>query len=481
MLSDADTEDHFSPSVRLLEIEKPETGSCGFHLTRGKWDPYPWISGVDVGSAAYSAGMRAGDCVLEVNGEDIVGQRVSDVGQLVRSHPGQVSLLLWNAGVGANCSADTLCCGPMPNNLQKLSACLSSVLTFLECPVCLDTAIPPTYQCDNGHLICMRCRAKSERCPVCRVRFTSGRSLLADQVYNAFTDAFDLREDTHEARSAKMQQIFKIKSKKAPPSIKITQAHTNKFLARLIGKASSVDNLSSKHPQAQQLLSDGQFASNMKAKSLSSSEIFNPDSSSIARTGSINSIHRTHKPRPGSYHGSFETLHVPDISMISANPQEGILYHCPYEKYCTCLIKGADIINHFKNNHSGPLTQYFNNKMRLLLSQIPTGGTYLISINDQLFFLKINHENMIKGRFGNMRIWAWLTGDKKHSTESHLLLNFFNEDTPNDSLMSIRSAVYSLSSVSWSDINETKKGVFISSQSLQAICSESTILEAEIL
>lgn len=79
-----------------------------------------------------------------------------------------------------------LCCGPMPTNLQRLIACISSILNVLECPICLDTIPPPCYQCDNGHLICIRCKAKSDKCPVCRMRFNKGRSILADHVRNIF-------------------------------------------------------------------------------------------------------------------------------------------------------------------------------------------------------------------------------------------------------------------------------------------------------
>lgn len=36
-------QDHYNPSVRLLKIDKSTNGACGFHLTRSKWDPYPWV------------------------------------------------------------------------------------------------------------------------------------------------------------------------------------------------------------------------------------------------------------------------------------------------------------------------------------------------------------------------------------------------------------------------------------------------------
>ncbi|EDS43914.1 conserved hypothetical protein [Culex quinquefasciatus] len=37
------SDDHYNPSVRILHIPKQPDGSCGFHLSRSKWDPYPWI------------------------------------------------------------------------------------------------------------------------------------------------------------------------------------------------------------------------------------------------------------------------------------------------------------------------------------------------------------------------------------------------------------------------------------------------------
>lgn len=106
MLSDASADpDHYNPSIRTLEIDKQASGNCGFDLTRSKWDPYPWVSSVELGSAAHTAGLKNGDCVLEVNGEDIVGQRISDVANLVKKNS-HVSLLLWNVGTDPLCSPE---------------------------------------------------------------------------------------------------------------------------------------------------------------------------------------------------------------------------------------------------------------------------------------------------------------------------------------------------------------------------------------
>jgi hypothetical protein len=68
LMSLANSDDHYSPSVRNVYVSKPveATASFGFHLSRSKWDPYPYISRVDSDSFASLAGLREGDCVLEV-------------------------------------------------------------------------------------------------------------------------------------------------------------------------------------------------------------------------------------------------------------------------------------------------------------------------------------------------------------------------------------------------------------------------------
>lgn len=35
--------DHYNPTVREVNIPKLANGSCGFDLSRSKWDPYPWV------------------------------------------------------------------------------------------------------------------------------------------------------------------------------------------------------------------------------------------------------------------------------------------------------------------------------------------------------------------------------------------------------------------------------------------------------
>ena len=54
----------------------------------------------------------------------------------------------------------------------------------LECPVCLETPkVEPSYQCENGHILCSACNAKINQCPECRVDMPKVRirSLFAEK------------------------------------------------------------------------------------------------------------------------------------------------------------------------------------------------------------------------------------------------------------------------------------------------------------
>jgi C-terminal processing protease CtpA/Prc len=103
-----ESDKHYNPSVRICEVVRSTSSSCGFHLTRSKWDPYPWVSAVDVASAAEAAGLLPGDCVLEVNGEDVLGEKIGEVASKVRAVEDKVVLLLWNAGSDPQCNPEVI-------------------------------------------------------------------------------------------------------------------------------------------------------------------------------------------------------------------------------------------------------------------------------------------------------------------------------------------------------------------------------------
>ncbi|XP_073818335.1 uncharacterized protein isoform X2 [Musca autumnalis] len=162
------------------------------------------VSGVDCFSPAAKAGLEIGDCVLEVNGFDVLGLRITEIAKLVKSSESQVTLLLWNSKCNSGCSEESLCAAPMPQTLQRLSTIVQCVLNVLECPVCRDTITPPAMQCQNGHLLCVECRIRAENCPVCRDRYYPRPALIAEQLQTAITSAFNLCRNEDKVR----QKIF---------------------------------------------------------------------------------------------------------------------------------------------------------------------------------------------------------------------------------------------------------------------------------
>lgn len=62
------------------------------------------------------------------------------------------------------------------------------IKSLFECPICFDYAVPPIYQCQNGHLVCQTCSHKIAHCPTCRVPITEPaiRNLQLDKLANQF-------------------------------------------------------------------------------------------------------------------------------------------------------------------------------------------------------------------------------------------------------------------------------------------------------
>ena len=105
-----------------------------------------------------------------------------------------------------------------PASLQRLSKCLLSALQLLECPVCLETIPPPAFQCCHGHVMCARCRSRSEKCPVCRVSLgPKGRCLLADKLHTLLTSMQNNSQPKSQLQrkysTQHMQQPFHLKSR----------------------------------------------------------------------------------------------------------------------------------------------------------------------------------------------------------------------------------------------------------------------------
>lgn len=85
--------------VRECLLSLPCDSPCGFHLSRTHWDPFPWVGRVEPESAAFKAGLKAGDCLLRVNDHSLLGAPVATAARLVRGPAQELRLFVWSAGI----------------------------------------------------------------------------------------------------------------------------------------------------------------------------------------------------------------------------------------------------------------------------------------------------------------------------------------------------------------------------------------------
>lgn len=325
----------------------------------------------------------------------------------------------------------------MPTNLQRLSTCMSNIMAALECPICLDTIPAPAYQCVNGHLICLMCRVKTEKCPVCRIKLSRGRSLLADQVYNSLIDAFDLRgQEESKRRKILKQKLFGPKntsSKNIKPDIKINllNSPTCKFLNRLMrsGKCSSAENLTTTdacEKNSKLLNTLDELHSGLKAKSLSSNEIFRIDGQTFSRTTSVLSSRPgsgllevqplLYSKRPASYHGSAEDLYKQMGSDFRKDEtlQQNENCHCPCDPDCENEVTTSSVLKHIQEYHEGPLLHFFRPQVELELPLLYAPTTVLtVTSYSTVFIIKILDYSF---KSETNCLWVWSLSNKKNFT-----------------------------------------------------------------
>lgn len=86
--------------LKSYKIYTCTNGTLGLHLSRAPWDPYPWVSSIQKDSNSYQAGLRIGDCLLELNGQDVLGMKISEIAALLKNHwlnesSNYVTVVIW--------------------------------------------------------------------------------------------------------------------------------------------------------------------------------------------------------------------------------------------------------------------------------------------------------------------------------------------------------------------------------------------------
>ncbi|KAL7291303.1 hypothetical protein TKK_0014906 [Trichogramma kaykai] len=423
--------------------------SHGFHLVRSKWDPYPWIGPVEKSSSADVAGLRSGDCLLGVDGRDVLGLEMNDIGHLIGKND-RVNLSIWRRPGSSNepnlarfsdneqsqhQQASVLMEGPLPEVAQKLARAVSGIVKALECPVCLESASPPVSQCVHGHLLCYGCRLKTDRCPVCRVRLGRGRCLLADKVHRLLSQELVADRETRSLRDCILG---------APPAVTDHCPHeinddrrlakrprVKRLLEKLLLTSSSSRAM---EPEAELLTGstesiDGSAASSVdgnmlygrrwllrlydRRKSASTGELDRNGVDADLETARSNKTSFTDLTFKSA--ASTSLLCVPQMSYWGASTESmtASRISCPLSLLGRChqVLDSSNLMEHLEDQHDGPIVHFYKRRVTLPFPCPFQGDAiYALHQKDDILILQ-THEDKIW--IGNVQVdsrtrWEWM-------------------------------------------------------------------------
>ncbi|XP_012055502.1 PREDICTED: uncharacterized protein LOC105618582 [Atta cephalotes] len=433
-------EDLLPPGKIILKMRKENVESYihgksyGFHLTKSKWDPYPWIGYVENNSPADLAGLRAGDCLLRIDDTDLLGLKIKDVATLIHNEENvrDLNFFIWRYTHQKEEQNDSGLAlkGPLPNVARNLANALSGTVRALECPICLESAAPPVSQCVHGHILCVVCRPKTTRCPVCRVRLGQGRCLLADKLHKALRDAFNMDNDEKIDKTSVItnrcnlrDQLFGKTSKKQKTIINqsknnCTALKPRQFLlARLLlggrEKAASVDNLIRVSDMSEETVAipNGDVNNlrvrlNDRTKSASTGELSKDsevrinDSSQIVESSAAKTV-------------SHQSLSLPETPIWggSTDSVSCIQLTCPLLQSCTEVVMSDSLLEHIKT-HKVPQIHFYSGSARIPLP-LPFGrdALYIFHHGSNMFFFQYGDEIAWMAQPAKMtysNTWEWI-------------------------------------------------------------------------
>ncbi|XP_076759704.1 uncharacterized protein LOC143428591 isoform X1 [Xylocopa sonorina] len=428
-------------TLKNLKEAKILGKTCGFHLTKSKWDPYPWISHIETNSLADIAGLKVGDCLISVDGKDLIGLKIKQIAALVHHYREcDLKLFVWRyineeerkeTGIAVR--------GPLPAVASKLANAVSEVVRALECPICLESSLPPVSQCVHGHIICVGCRPRTARCPICRVRLGQGRCLLADKLHKIFSDVFKMKDNlcnngeyrTQNLRDrlfgkSKRKEVSRAEEKINGTSSKACHLLLTKLFRGGLEKAASADNLttvsnatSTINAASTNNLNLGEhsnFYDRIKSASTGelSKETLKNVNTHLQINASTDSLTSNASSAP-AWDGSTDSI-------------SSIQIMCPLSKQSGCkdIITTDTVLEHLSGTHQA-LQVHFYSACAKLPVPLPFGSeaVYVLHHGEDLFFFQHEDETVwISSTTGRNITWQWsLYGQGENGTEIKMRRN----------------------------------------------------------
>lgn len=282
----------------------------------------------------------------------------------------------------------------------------------MECPICLESAAPPVSQCVHGHIVCVVCRPKTTRCPVCRVRLGQGRCLLADKLHRVFHDTFNINHDETVDRSiipdrySLRDQLFGENSKKqeSPRNNCITSKPRQFLLAKLLGnreKAASADNLirmseiSEGMPVIPRVMNINssllvRLCSNDRTKSASTGEL---SRDTVAHTNDTSSQNTVLRNDLSATNASRQTLSLPETPLWggSLDSMSCVQLACPLFQSCKEVVTSDFLLEHIRT-HAIPQVHFHSGNVKIPLP-LPFGcdAFYILYFRNEMFFFQVQY------------------------------------------------------------------------------------------
>nr|XP_003699686.1 PREDICTED: uncharacterized protein LOC100875813 [Megachile rotundata] len=426
--TDSTTTGKICVTLKNIKETKTKDKSYGFHLTKSKWDPYPWVGCVETGSLADTAGLRPGDCLISIDGKDLVGLKIKQIATLIQCYQDDnIKLYVWrNVDEDTQEDSGIAIKGPLPEVASKLANALSGVVRVLECPICLESSLPPVSQCVHGHILCMECRPRTPRCPICRVRLGQGRCLLADKLHKIFRDVFNIKDDLpdnaeHRTQSFRDRLFGKCKKKTVEQTERDNNSVSSKtrrlLLSKLfrvgIEKATSADNLT---------ITSTQTLNMNKAQSSNFNDCLNLyDRIKSASTGELSketmkNIHE-HLQTDSMTGTTSSTTSL--MSNVPATPVWGgsmnsisfMQISCPLAKQSGCrdIITSDTVLEHLSVNHEVPQVHFYSIHIKLPFP-LPLGSeaVYVLHCGEDIFFFQCEGEIVwMSSTIREKMLWEW--------------------------------------------------------------------------